>query len=1098
MFPFWDTVIAPVIMAGGARRIVEIGALRGDNTKQMLDRLGPDVELHVIDPLPDFDPDEHERMFAGQYVFHRDLSLNVLGHLPPMDAALVDGDHNWFTVYNELGLLRQVARSAGAPMPILILHDVGWPYGRRDLYYAPETIPEEFRREWRRAGMEPGKTRLIPYGGGLNPTLCNAKVEGGKRNGVMTGLDDFMAEHDRPLRRVVLPVYFGLAIVVEEERLARQPELAAELDRLESPEGKDQMLELAEDVRLQALMFQHKIYFEHERAIHRLADRYLDSVKRGLIDEYYLENELRLTHLAECVERGSPPELPRLRDPGRHDVDAFRRLRAIRRSGAVSDGAPAPATGYAYSPLGRVGLDRVNECLDTIREEHIRGDFANCGAGRGGAAIFLRAYLAAYSLPHTQVWVADRFRAAPDGRSAPDPIDGLDGLWPDLNQVRDGFERFDLLDDRTHFLLGELDAILPDAPIERLALLHIGPGLGTDVGLALEHLYPLVVTGGYVVIDDSASADVADAVAAFRAEHGVTDLEVRVGSSGTSWRKEDALDAAGPTGRPTDQPAVGKSRAPLALPVPSGACDLSVVIVVYNMRREAARSLHALSRTYQQDVADLDYEVIVVENGSDPDQRLGESFVRGFGPEFRYLDLGEEATPSPATALNRGIREAVGTSLALMVDGAHVVTPGVLRYGMAGLFTYAPAIVLTQQWYVGPGQQGDAMRSGYDQGYEDALFSQIEWPADGYRLFEIGHFVGDRDWFDGTWESNCLFVPRKLLEQAGGFDEGFVTAGGGYTNLEIYERLGATPGVRVASLLGEGSFHQVHGGTTTNQSDPAERRDRIFSYAERFAEMRGRPFTGPEKPIYYVGGFQTVSAKRTRARRMTAEAFAVDPGREGVDGAAVQARPVPDELRDGFVAAYWHSLAWRRTKWLGHTVPNAPTDLMVYQEIVTEVGPDWIIETGSRDGGRALYLASVCDLLGRGQVVAINQNPLDKRPEHPRITFLSGRAHEEEVVSQVRAIVGPEPNGLVILGTRGARRRMHREFEKYSPFVAVGSYAIMEHTVLNGYPVDASFGPGPFEAVRRILNIHGEFMVDTQREKHSLSFNRGGFLRRVR
>ena len=84
-----------------------------------------------------------------------------------------------------------------------------------------------------------------------------------------------------------------------------------------------------------------------------------------------------------------------------------------------------------------------------------------------------------------------------------------------------------------------------------------------------------------------------------------------------------------------------------------------------------------------------------------------------------------------------------------MIDGAHVLTPGVLHFGMAGLATYAPAIVATQQWYVGPGQQGDAMDGGYDQELEDRLFDAIGWPTDGYRLFEIGHFIGDRDWFDG-------------------------------------------------------------------------------------------------------------------------------------------------------------------------------------------------------------------------------------------------------------------------------------------------------------------------------------------------------------
>ena len=96
-----------------------------------------------------------------------------------------------------------------------------------------------------------------------------------------------------------------------------------------------------------------------------------------------------------------------------------------------------------------------------------------------------------------------------------------------------------------------------------------------------------------------------------------------------------------------------------------------------------------------------------------------------------------------------------------MIDGAHVLTPGVLRYGIAGIRTYGPAIMVTQQWYVGPGQQPDAMLAGYDQAYEDELFADIEWPQDGYRLFEIGHFIGDRDWFDGLWESNCIFVPRR-------------------------------------------------------------------------------------------------------------------------------------------------------------------------------------------------------------------------------------------------------------------------------------------------------------------------------------------------
>jgi hypothetical protein len=259
VFPLWDLIIAPVLEAAEVRRIVEIGALRGDNTRQIIDRLGPETVLHVIDPLPDFDPAEHEREFGGQYVFHRDLSLNVLGGLPPVDAALIDGDHNWYTVFNELRLLAEVARAHDAPLPLLILHDVGWPYGRRDLYYDPTTIPDEFRQPFRQAGMRPGREELMADGSGMSAGLCNAEREGGDRNGVMTALEDWMAASPTPLRLVEVPIYFGLAIVAATERLERQPSLAAALDHIEGATGRTAQLELAERIRVRGVANHHSV-----------------------------------------------------------------------------------------------------------------------------------------------------------------------------------------------------------------------------------------------------------------------------------------------------------------------------------------------------------------------------------------------------------------------------------------------------------------------------------------------------------------------------------------------------------------------------------------------------------------------------------------------------------------------------------------------------------------------------------------------------------------------------------------------------------------------------------------------------------------------
>ena len=278
MYPFWDSVIAPMLRVSGAQRLIEIGALRGETTVKMLDDLGPESEVHVIDPVPAFDPGEHEARFPGRYVFHRDLSLNALPGLDAFDAALIDGDHNWYSVYNECRLLAEAADRQGRPAPLMILHDVGWPYGRRDLYYDPSNIPEEHRQPFQYKGMRPGRSQLLP-GGGMNITLANAETEGGERNGVMTGLEDWMEEYPHPLRMVHIPIYFGLAIVADHRMLAEQPELAAFLDRLETHEGTKELLDLSEAIRLDAVVFEHNVDRMNRARLQRAIDRQIELLR---------------------------------------------------------------------------------------------------------------------------------------------------------------------------------------------------------------------------------------------------------------------------------------------------------------------------------------------------------------------------------------------------------------------------------------------------------------------------------------------------------------------------------------------------------------------------------------------------------------------------------------------------------------------------------------------------------------------------------------------------------------------------------------------------------------------------------------------------
>ena len=801
--------------------------------------------------------------------------------------------------------------------------------------------------------------------------------------------------------------------------------------------------------------------------------RYLDLLRAALLDEHYLENELRIELMARALREGEDPHPKMLANPSRYMTRALRIRDRERAAGEVPSNRPdarETPPPLAYAGLGRTRLEHLETALEALRRDDVKGDLVDVGTGRGGAAIFMRGFLEAHAVPATRVWVVDRF----DGRGAA-ARDGDPAFPPDLNTVREGFARFDLLDERVVFLQGEPSNVLADDRLAAISLLRVDGLEPAEVEAVLEAAYDRVVPGGFVVVDDYNSPDHQAAVDRFRAGRGITDPVERIDSSAGFWRK-----------------AEGRRAATIAAPLGARATkDLSVVIVVHDMLREARRTLHSLTRSYQQGIDDLAYEVIVVENGSAAEQRLGEEGVESFGPEFRYIDLGEESTPSPARAVNRGIAAANGDAIVVMIDGAHMLTPGVLRLGMLGLATYAPAVVTARQWYLGPGQQPQAVAEGYDREQEDRLLDEIGWPADGYQLFEIGHFVGPRDWFDGEWESNCIFVPRELIDQVGAMDEGFSMPGGGFVNLDFFERLASAPGVRLVTMLGEGSFHQVHGGTTTNVGHPEEREALIQRFGEQYARLRGHGFKMPEKHPHYLGTLPP-PARRTRRRRFGTDRFRVAHLH---DRRPSRPAPIPQDLRAEFADAYWRSDEAHRSKWLGRPTHHTATDLLAYQELVFRLRPDWIVETRTGTGGRALFLATICALVDNGRVLSIGDQSLAPPPAHPRITYLPGDPTAPGTSARVRELVGDRPYAMVILG--GARAtEVIAAFRLYAPLVPVGSYVVIEDTVIDGVGAWPGFGRGP-AAAAQVIAEDGEFVPDPAHE-HGLSFNHEGFLKRVR
>jgi hypothetical protein len=160
------------------------------------------------------------------------------------------------------------------------------------------------------------------------------------------------------------------------------------------------------------------------------------------------------------------------------------------------------------------------------------------------------------------------------------------------------------------------------------------------------------------------------------------------------------------------------------------------------------------------------------------------------------------------------------------------------------------ALIATLGFHLGPDVQHRSIAAGYDRDAEDALLESVDWTADGYRLFEISQFSGSSrfGWFETPAESNALFMAREMWQELGGYDERFRSPGGGHVNLDLFARSCELPDTTLVILLGEATFHQLHGGAATARP-PEQRRE----LGAEYRRLRGRRYERPRMRPAYLG-----------------------------------------------------------------------------------------------------------------------------------------------------------------------------------------------------------------------------------------------------
>ncbi len=275
---------------------------------------------------------------------------------------------------------------------------------------------------------------------------------------------------------------------------------------------------------------------------------------------------------------------------------------------------------------------------------------------------------------------------------------------------------------------------------------------------------------------------------------------------------------------------------------------LSVIVIVHHMPVQAMNTLYSLCADYQMGISSKDYEVLVVENES---QRcLDPLAVAALGRNFHYHRRRESGV-SPAAAINQALSLCRGDRIGLLIDGARMLTPGVLHQALLGAASAEDIVAVPAYYLSQPGSEPGEAQTILD--HEANLLARVNWRSDGYALFREAIFSNGnaRGYLNQMMECNALFCSAAALRNIGGADERFNLKGGGSLNLHLYRQLATQCSGRLWILAGEGNFHQFHGGTSTTAG--TERDTLVASFNEQLNSFWPDGFKGITREPWLLG-----------------------------------------------------------------------------------------------------------------------------------------------------------------------------------------------------------------------------------------------------